>query len=81
MLFWLSLTTVGKRLLSIDREAVEIIMFYFILLILLKPFEGGLSQPLLQRLTGVGYARLTKPCRWRGERLHHGVAVCVLVFS
>ena len=32
------------------------IIFSFSLLILLKPFNGGLRQPLSQRLLGVGYA-------------------------
>jgi hypothetical protein len=49
-------------------------------LILLKPFNGGLSQTLLQRLLGVGHAWPTEPCNWRGKRLHHGGNVCVLVF-
>jgi hypothetical protein len=30
---------------------------------------------------GVGYAQLTKPCQWRGKRLHHDGDVCVLVFA
>jgi hypothetical protein len=48
-------------------------------LILLKPFNGSLDKPLPQRRPGVGYARPTKPCRWRRKRLHHGGDVCVLV--
>ena len=39
----------------IDKEAVEINYFSCILLILLKPFDGGLVQPLAKRLLGVGY--------------------------
>jgi hypothetical protein len=56
-------------------------MFSFILLILIKPFDGGLTQPLAKRLLGVGYVPPSKPLRWRGKRLHHGGDVCVLVFS
>jgi hypothetical protein len=70
----------GQAIIVIDREAVEINYFSFSLLILLKSFDSGFGQPLLQRLPGVGYAWLTKPCRWRGRWLHHGGDVCVLVF-
>ncbi len=53
------------------------------MLILLKPFDGGLVQPLAnaKRLPGVRYVRPSKPCRWRGKWLHHGGDVCVAVFS
>ena len=51
-----------------------------LLLILLKPFDGGLGQPLLQRRPGVGYARPTKPCHWRGKRVHHVGDVCLIMF-
>ena len=37
----------------ISREVVEINYFSFILLILLKPFDDGLVQPLPHRLSGV----------------------------
>ena len=50
-------------------------------LILLKPFDGGLDQPLAKRLPGVRYVRPSKPCRWRGKQLNHGGDVCVIVFS
>ncbi len=63
----------GPMIIAIDKEAVEIILFYFILLILLKPFGGGLVQ--------VQYFCTSKPRRWRGKRLHHGGDICVLVFS
>ncbi len=36
-------------------------MFSFILLILIKPFDGGLFQPLAKRLPGVGYVLPSKP--------------------
>ena len=39
------------------------IIFSYILLILLKPFNDGLVQPLLRRLLGVGYARPSTPYR------------------
>ena len=71
----------GRAIIAIDREAVEIIVFYFILLILLKPFGGGLIQPLAKRLPGVQYFCTSKPRRWRGKRLHHGGDICVLVCS
>jgi hypothetical protein len=71
----------GRTIVVIYRERVEIFFFSFILLILLKPFDGGLVQPLSRRLLGVGYAHPSKPCRWRGKWLHHGGDVCVLVFS
>ena len=50
-------------------------------MILIKPFDNGLVQPLAKRLPGVGYVPPSKPWRWRGKRLHHGGDVCVLVFS
>ena len=50
-------------------------------LILLKPFDGGLVQPLAKRLPGVRYVCPSKPCHWRGKWLHHGGDVCVVVFN
>jgi len=35
--------------------------FSFTLLILIKPFDGGLVQPLAKRLPGVGYVPPSKP--------------------
>jgi hypothetical protein len=71
----------GRAIIFNFREAVQIIFFSFSLLILIKPIDDCLVQPLPRRLPGVGYARPTKPCRWRGKRLHHGGDVCVLVFN
>jgi len=71
----------GRAIIEINREVVEIIIFSFSLLILLKPFDDGLVQPLPRRLPGVVYTRPSKLCRWRGKWLHHGGDVCVLVFS
>ena len=65
----------------ICTEGEEKNYFSFILLILIKPFDGGLLQPLAKRLPGVGYVPPSKPWRWRGKWLHHGGDVCVLVFS
>ena len=70
----------GQVIVVIDREAVEINYVSLSLLILLKPFNLGLGQPLPQRLPGVGYAWPTTPCHWRGTWLKHGGDVCVLVF-
>jgi hypothetical protein len=62
----LAIITIGGQAIGvIDREAVEINYFLLSLLILLKPFDGILGQPLPQRLLGVGYAWPEKPCRWR----------------
>ena len=47
----------GRALVVIYREGVEIkyFIFYFIdLLILIKPFDGSLIQPLAKRLPGFG---------------------------
>jgi hypothetical protein len=71
----------GRAIIEIYREAVEIIFFSFNLQFNTKPFEGDLGQPLPQRRPGVGYARPTKPCRWRGKRLHHGGGLCDLCVS
>jgi hypothetical protein len=38
----------------IYTEGDEIILFSFILSILIKPFDGGLVQPLAKRLQGMG---------------------------
>ena len=46
----------GRAIIVIDREGEEKIIFSFSLLILLKPFDDGLVQPLNRRLPGVGYA-------------------------
>ena len=43
----------GRVIIVIDREAVQIIIFSCILLILLKSFDGSLVQPLAKRLPGV----------------------------
>jgi hypothetical protein len=56
----------GQAIVVINREAVEKIIFSFILLILLKLFDGGLGQPIPQRLLGVGYVHPSTPCCWRG---------------
>ena len=45
----------GRAIIVIDREGEEKIIFSFSLLILLKPFDDGLVQPLPRRLPGVGY--------------------------
>jgi hypothetical protein len=70
----------GRAIILNFREAVQFVFFSFSLLILIKPIDDGLVQPLPRRLPGVGFACPTKPCRWRGKRLHHGGDVCVLVF-
>jgi hypothetical protein len=78
----LAINADGRRaIIVIDREGVEIILFSFSLLFLIKPVDDGLVQPLPRRLQGVVYARPSKPCRWRGKWLRHGGDVCVLVFS
>ena len=71
----------GRAIVVINREGVEIKYFLLYLLILLKPFNGGLVQPRAKRLPGVEYVSPSKPWRWRGKRLHHGGVVCVIVFS
>jgi hypothetical protein len=71
----------GRAIVVIHREAVEINYVLLYLLILLKPFNGGLDKPIPQRTLGVWYDLPIKPCRWRGIRLHHGGDVCVLMFS
>jgi hypothetical protein len=47
----------GRPNIEIIREVIEINYFSFSLLILLKPFNGGLVQLLPRRLPGVMYAR------------------------
>jgi hypothetical protein len=71
----------GQANVVIYTEGVEKNILSFILMILLKPFNGSLVEPLAKRLLGVGYVPPSKPWRCRGKRLHHGVGVCVLVFS
>jgi hypothetical protein len=43
----------GRGIVVVYREGVNI-FFSFIILILLKPFDDGLIQPLPCRLLGVG---------------------------
>ncbi len=43
----------GRAIIVIDREAIQIIFFSCILLILLIPFYNGLVQPLAKRLQRV----------------------------
>jgi len=74
-----SIANGGRAIVVIDREGVEIIFFSFSLLILLKPFDDGLIQPLLCRLLRVVYTCPSKP--FRGKQLHHGGDVCVHVYS
>ena len=69
-----------QAIVVIYTEGEEINYFLFIVLILIKPFDGGLIQPLAKRLPGVGYVPPSKPWRWRGKWLHRGGDVCVLVF-
>ena len=39
----------------------------------IKPHDIALSQPFLQRLPGVWWLKMPKPCRWTCKQLHHGV--------
>ncbi len=71
----------GRAIVVIYTEGDEINYFLFILLILIKPFDGGLVKPLVKRLPGGRCVPPSKPWCWRGKRLHHGGDVCVLVFS
>ena len=71
----------GQTIVVIYTEGEEINIFSFILLILIKPFNSGLIQPLAKRFPGVGYVSPSKSWRWRGKRLHHGGDVCVLVLA
>jgi hypothetical protein len=55
----------GERgIIVIIREAVQIHYILLYLLILRKPFDGGLVQPLAKRLPGVRYVHPSKP--WWG---------------
>ena len=71
----------GQAIVVIYTEGEGIYYFSFILLILIKPFNVSLVQPLAKRLLGVGRVPPSKPWRWRGKWLHHGGDGCVLVFS
>ena len=71
----------GRAIIVTNREAVKINYYLLSLLILIKPFDDVLVQPLAKRLPGVWYVHPSKPCRWRGKRLHRGGDVCVLVIS
>ena len=53
----------GQAIVVIYREAVEINLFLIYFIIYIKPFDGGLVQPLLKRLPGVGGVHPSKP--WR----------------
>jgi hypothetical protein len=83
MPFWLSLPTAGEQLLKfIQRENKKLIIFSFILLILIKPFDSSLIQPLAKRLPGVGYVPPAKPWHWRGNgSIMVGMFVCLCLAS
>jgi len=51
----------GRAIVVIYTEGEEINYFLRILLILIRPFGGGLVQPLAKRLPGVGYVPSSKP--------------------
>ena len=71
----------GRAIIKLIEMQYKKNIFSFTLLNLMKPFDDGLVYPLAKRLPGVWYVHPSKPCHWRGERLHHGGDVCVLVFS
>jgi hypothetical protein len=63
-------------------NAILAIIVSFILLILLKPFNVGLVQPLVKRLPGVRYFHPSKPCCWRGKgSIMVGMFVCLCLAS
>ncbi len=46
----------GRAIILNFREAYKLFFLSFSLLILIKPIDDGLVQPLPRRLLGVGYA-------------------------
>ena len=71
----------GQAIIVIDREGVEINYF---LIQFIDSTETLQQQPRPTPSTwllGVGYICPSKPCHWRGNQIHHGGDVCVLVFS
>jgi len=71
----------GRAIVVIYREGVEINYF---LLYFIDSAKTLLWQPLTTPCEGDpggAVCSSKKPCRWRGEWLHHGGDVCVLVFS
>jgi hypothetical protein len=71
----------GRAIVVIYREGVEINYFSFILLILLKPFNDGLVQPLPHRLPGVVYARHVAEEENRSIMVGMIVSLCLAIKS
>jgi hypothetical protein len=69
----------GRAIVEIYTEGEETNYFSFILLILLKPFDGSLVQPLAKRLPGVGYSSI-KTMPLEGETAPSWWVVGMFVF-
>jgi hypothetical protein len=57
----------GQGIVDIDRELGRNKFITPLIHDIIKPFDGGLGQPLLQRLPRVGYARPTKTMLLEGQ--------------
>ena len=71
----------GRAIIVIDREGVEINYFLHYVIDSTKSLRQR-PRPTPSRLPGVRYACPSKPCRWRGKRLHYGgdvVALCLAI--
>jgi hypothetical protein len=78
-LFLGGITVEWRLKTKIKLLSLLIIFFSALLYYLVKPRDTVLGQPLPQRLPGVGQLRTSKPCRYTGNQLHHGVVVCWMV--
>ncbi len=72
----------GERaIIVINREAVQIHYFLLYFIDSDKTLQWWPLPTPCEEAPGGAVCGPSKPCRWRGKRLHHGGDVCVIVFS
>jgi hypothetical protein len=72
----------GRAIVVIYREGVEINHFLLYFIDSANTLWWWPRPTPCEEAPGAGVLFFSsKPCRWRGKRLHHGGDVCVLVFS
>ena len=71
-------TIVAGRRARIRRGQKKYINFYLNLWNLFNRFDGDIGTNMRKAAHPSGGMGSSNPCRWRGERLHHGGGVCLL---
>jgi hypothetical protein len=81
MLLWAIIADGGQAIVVIYTEGEEIKHFFLYFIDSTKTLRWRPWPTPFAEALGVGFAHLTKPCRWRGKRLLHGGGVCELCVS